>query len=598
MVNYKDMPKPPAGKNLKEMPRARADAEVIQKYASFARQEGFSSPEIERLTENLQPLKAVDDKAPAPITITTGPGVSLKRRCGLPHMDTFKADKKYLSLRNLYEENDATGEGITSFFALKSWFIAFFGPLTGPVTDIESRDRLPSPHKQDAIKDLTNIEQHQSESKNTKADGDVDMTGSGGVVQAKASPTTLETREETLFVPKNFTGSVRASEIGKNVCIKFVDLERNAGSMMEQPLENKQEHAKCLVVKHDDPESLVAQEVANYSKMGKRVCDRNARYIPAKDCYRVATKEENKNTLFLTNDVGEWKGFTMGEVNPFHFQHQARNVLPKQRGHHRPPKHNFPSPPRASSNAIFAPRTEAADPEIKLELGDKVDFTGIRPHVPTSESNMLHQEPMVNTPPGEQQDGEESDSVLNKEKGNAANAHIYNPMTVICLKKVVASSYDAGKRREEMEWKDLTPIHVPTKDPESNVMAQMSHLSSAANLTPHNKDLRRLAYQDCYRVAKADNDHTLYLMPGDQGLPKNQRLVEGGPEHHRDKIGAASGKFEKSARKVGLSFYSDETHLIRKAPEEMRKGDDSIQSPATIKKRPKKEARSRRVEQK
>lgn len=196
MVYYKDMPKAPAGKNLKEMPRARADAEVIQKYASFARQEGFSSPEIERLTEFFEPLKVVDDKAPAPITITTGPGVSLKRRCGLPRMDTFKADKKCLSLRNLYEENNATGEGITSFFALKSWFIAFFGPLTRPITGMESRGLLPSPHNQEAIKDPTDIEQLQSDA---NADRDVDMTGSGGVAQIKASPITSETRGEALF---------------------------------------------------------------------------------------------------------------------------------------------------------------------------------------------------------------------------------------------------------------------------------------------------------------------------------------------------------------------------------------------------------------
>jgi hypothetical protein len=377
----------------------------------------------------------------------------------------------------------------------------------------------------------------------------------------------------------NSTGPGRGSEIGKSVCIKFVDLERNVGSMMEQPLENKWKHANSLLVEQDDPESLVAQEVAKYLKMGKRVCDRNAKYIPAEECYRVATKEENENTLFLTQDVGEDK--VMGEVNSFHF-HYSLN----------------PSPPRTFSNAFFAPRTEGADPEIKLELGDKVDFTGLRPHAPTNESNMLHQEPMVNTPPGQQQDGEESDSVLNKEKGNAANAHIYNPMTVICLKKVVRSSYNPKKRREEMEWEDFPPIHVSPKDPESNVMAQMGHLFLAANLTPHNKDLRRLAYQDCYRVAKADNDHTLYLMPGDQGLPKNQTLVKGSPENHRDKIGAASGEAE-SDRKVGLSFYSDEPHRIRKEPKQMRKVDDSIHiSPATIKKRPKKEPKSRRVEDK
>lgn len=116
--------------------------------------------------------------------------------------------------------------------------------------------------------------------------------------------------------------------------------------------------------------------------MGKRVCDRNARYILAEECYIVATKEENENTLFLTEDVGGDK--VMEEVNPFHFQlslnGQARNVFRKQRSHHPPPKHNFPLPPREFSNAFFAP----------LELGDKVDFTGIRPPVPTNESNILH----------------------------------------------------------------------------------------------------------------------------------------------------------------------------------------------------------------
>jgi hypothetical protein len=117
MVHYKDMSKAPAGKNLKEMLRARANVEVIQKYASFAKQEGFSSLEIKRLTTNFEPLKAIDDKAPAPITITTSLGVRLKRRCSLLHIDTFKVDKKYLSLQNLYEENNATREGITLFFA-------------------------------------------------------------------------------------------------------------------------------------------------------------------------------------------------------------------------------------------------------------------------------------------------------------------------------------------------------------------------------------------------------------------------------------------------------------------------------------------------
>jgi hypothetical protein len=147
MQDYKDLDKP--GKNiLKEMPRAQTDREVRQRFASFAYLLGFDSPEIEMLKADSGHPSLTDAPAFIPITVTTGPGENIKQRCGLPHTNTFKKDKNYLYLDNLCREKDETGEGITSFFVLKSWFVAFFGPWPGLASSTESPNPLPRTHRQ------------------------------------------------------------------------------------------------------------------------------------------------------------------------------------------------------------------------------------------------------------------------------------------------------------------------------------------------------------------------------------------------------------------------------------------------------------------
>ncbi|KAG9240846.1 hypothetical protein BJ878DRAFT_263780 [Calycina marina] len=120
MRDYKNLPKAPKDRNLKEMPRAQADREVLQRLASFAYHVGFNSPEIKMLKEDAEPPLTTNAPGLTPITVTTGPGENIKRRCGLPRTDTFQKDKEYLYLDNLCREKDETGEGITSFFVLKS----------------------------------------------------------------------------------------------------------------------------------------------------------------------------------------------------------------------------------------------------------------------------------------------------------------------------------------------------------------------------------------------------------------------------------------------------------------------------------------------
>lgn len=145
MREHQNLPRAPVKKNLKTLPRCKADLVVLQRVAAFAKQLGFNSPEIEMLKGDLGPLPILDTQKPIPLLVTTGPGEGIKQRCGLPHTNTFEEDRKYLFLHNLCEKRDEVGEGITSFFVLKSWFTVFFDPpeWTRSVLNVESLNPPP-----------------------------------------------------------------------------------------------------------------------------------------------------------------------------------------------------------------------------------------------------------------------------------------------------------------------------------------------------------------------------------------------------------------------------------------------------------------------
>jgi hypothetical protein len=72
---------------------------------------------------------------------------------------------------------------------------------------------------------------------------------------------------------------------------------------MLNPLQEYVGEVLELRLDHGDPTSLVEQQVQEFLRNGKRTCDRYKKIIPAEECYSVATREENKNTLFLIPDI-------------------------------------------------------------------------------------------------------------------------------------------------------------------------------------------------------------------------------------------------------------------------------------------------------
>ncbi|ELR08409.1 hypothetical protein VC83_03556 [Pseudogymnoascus destructans] len=157
MKDYRDLPKQSVKKNLIEIARPKADSEVLQKGASFAKQLGFSTPEIERL-KGMEPLTFSEVEALVPVPKTAV--VEIKRRSGMPRTDTFEEDRQHIFLHNLLQSDEA-GEGITSFYVLKSWFNAFFGTWAIPVPVPNTDSNMSPPKDQEVKNESVNLQKTQ-----------------------------------------------------------------------------------------------------------------------------------------------------------------------------------------------------------------------------------------------------------------------------------------------------------------------------------------------------------------------------------------------------------------------------------------------------
>lgn len=229
-----------------------------------------------------------------------------------------------------------------------------------------------------------------------------------------------------------------------------------------------------LRVDHGDPTSLVEQQVLDFLHKGKRTCDRYNRYLSPEECYSVATREENRNTLFLLPNVAlqreaEGQGYQVPDE-----WDQAMESL----GNHEVPQENTQEPG-----------------------GGLQETKGL-------ENHGVH---LQQTQEGENDDV--WDQVLDQEKENAAHAYILDRnTTIIYLKKRVGDSHDVSKPAKDWEWTDVGTLEVPIDDPHGIVEQRIGLFWEKRNLKPHDSFLRRLQDKDCYRAAVEDEDNTLYLM--------------------------------------------------------------------------------------
>jgi len=128
MRYHREIPKKPSGKDLLAKPRAMLDTTKLREMADLANRLGFESSEITALKQFPKsadpPIVRGNEK---PALVTEGPGETRKDRCGMPHVQNYEEDRKFLFITHLHDDRDEQSEGITSYFRLKSTYLKFYG---------------------------------------------------------------------------------------------------------------------------------------------------------------------------------------------------------------------------------------------------------------------------------------------------------------------------------------------------------------------------------------------------------------------------------------------------------------------------------------
>lgn len=129
--HYKSIPRQRQSHNRKLLAKAEhreADEDILSEFATLAHDLGFTSPDIERLRRQMPHTQQCSI---APLQSTGSP----RRRNGIPHNCTYEGDKELLFLHNLHRH--VSEENFTSFFVLKSVYLAFFGSGIGDSRSFE-----------------------------------------------------------------------------------------------------------------------------------------------------------------------------------------------------------------------------------------------------------------------------------------------------------------------------------------------------------------------------------------------------------------------------------------------------------------------------
>ncbi|PVH67490.1 hypothetical protein DL98DRAFT_443489, partial [Cadophora sp. DSE1049] len=126
----RDYPSMPADcvQTVQTAPTKEADPAVLRSLADLAYELGFDTPQIRALKEFPSRTTARLDSPPSPpLHVTSGDGVAMPARSGIPRTEAYKEDRDSLFVTHLHSEQQHRGESITSFFVRKSVYLAFFG---------------------------------------------------------------------------------------------------------------------------------------------------------------------------------------------------------------------------------------------------------------------------------------------------------------------------------------------------------------------------------------------------------------------------------------------------------------------------------------
>jgi hypothetical protein len=145
MRYYPYMPRDPIRGDAVRKATTRADQAILRQLADLAYQLGFETPQIHTLRQHSSSRIAGDDNLHfTPLHVTSGCGIEMRQRSGIPRTKAYKEDRYSLFINHLHDTQAYQDEGITSFFVRRSVYLAFFGKSADLGTD-SGPDPSPAP---------------------------------------------------------------------------------------------------------------------------------------------------------------------------------------------------------------------------------------------------------------------------------------------------------------------------------------------------------------------------------------------------------------------------------------------------------------------
>jgi len=140
MRYHREIPRRSSGKDLLAKPTVILNTAKLREMADLADRLGFESPEIRALQQYPRSQEtAVATGNNRPVLVTDGPGETRRERCGMPYIQSYEEDRKFLFITHLHDDRNEQSEGITSFFRLRSVYLKFYGmPRDAVNTTIDS----------------------------------------------------------------------------------------------------------------------------------------------------------------------------------------------------------------------------------------------------------------------------------------------------------------------------------------------------------------------------------------------------------------------------------------------------------------------------
>jgi len=128
MRYHREIPRRSCGKDLLAKPMVMLNTAKLRELIDLANRLGFEPPAIRALQQYSRSQETPEATGNnRPMLVTDGPGETRRERCGMPHIQSYEEDRKFLFITHLHDDRNEQSEGITSFFRLRSVYMKFYG---------------------------------------------------------------------------------------------------------------------------------------------------------------------------------------------------------------------------------------------------------------------------------------------------------------------------------------------------------------------------------------------------------------------------------------------------------------------------------------